>query len=213
MLVFVPPHPLVKHWMAICRNSATPSPMFRSALAELGRCLIYEAMRDFLPTMDAQVETPCGTADITFVDPTRPIKVVPVLRAGLVLLEQSFQVMPATETYHVGYARDEKTLEAKCYLNKLPKSFAADDLVLVADVMLATGGTMVQVIEDIISRGAKQENIRIVCALCAPPAMVKLSEKFKKIKVYTGIIDAEVNGDGFIVPGLGDAGDRAFGTL
>ena len=211
MLVFVPPHPLVKHWMAICRNSATPSPMFRSAIAELGRVLIYEAMRDFLPTMDAQVDTPMGQADITFVDVTRPIKVVPILRAGLVLLEQAQQVMPATETYHVGYARDEATLEAKCYLNKLPKSFSPDDLILISDVMLATGGTVFQVVEDILSRGAKQENIRIVCALCAPPAMVKLS-KFTKIKVYTGVIDAEINSQGFIVPGLGDAGDRAFGT-
>lgn len=213
MLVYVPPHPLVKHWLAICRNAMTPSGMFRGALAELGRILIYEAVRDFLPTMEGVVDSPMGPADVTFVDVTRPIKVVPVLRAGLVLLEQAQQVLPVSETYHVGYARDEETLLAKPYLNKLPKTFAEDDLILVTDVMLATGGTMVQVIDDIVSRGARPDNIRIVCALCAPPAMVKLSERFKGLKVYTAIIDPEVSDKGFILPGLGDAGDRSYGTL
>jgi len=213
MLVYVPPHPLVKHWLAICRNAATPGGMFRSAIAELGRIIIYEAMRDFLPTMEGVVDSPMGPAEVTFVDPTKPIKVVPILRAGLVLLEQAQQVIPVSETYHVGYARDEETLQAKPYLNKLPKAFAADDLILVTDTMLATGGTIVQVIDDIVSRGAQPSNIRIACIVAAPPAMVKLSEKYKGMKMYTAIIDPEVNEKGFIVPGLGDAGDRAFGTL
>ncbi|GAX84258.1 hypothetical protein CEUSTIGMA_g11681.t1 [Chlamydomonas eustigma] len=213
MLVYVPPHPLVKHWLAICRNAATPSGMFRSAIAELGRIIIYEAMRDFLPTMEGMVDSPMGPADVTFVDPTKPIKVVPILRAGLVLLEQAQQVIPVCETYHVGYARDEETLQAKPYLNKLPKSFSPDDLILVTEIMLATGGTIVQVIDDLVSRGAQPSNIRIACVVAAPPAMVKLSEKYKGLKMYTAIIDPEVNEKGFIVPGLGDAGDRAFGTL
>ncbi|KAG1664561.1 hypothetical protein FOA52_009444 [Chlamydomonas sp. UWO 241] len=213
MLVFVPPHPLVKHWLAICRNALTPSGMFRGAVAELGRILIYEAVRDLLQTMEGQVDTPCGTADVEFVDPTRPVKVVPILRAGLVLLEQASQVIPVSETYHVGYARDEVTLEATPYLNKLPAKFDADDRILVTDIMLATGGTMLKVIDDMVSRGASPENIRIVSVVCAPPAMVKLSEKYKGIKVFTAMIDPEVNEKGFIIPGLGDAGDRAFGTL
>ena len=89
--------------------------------------------------MDGQVETPAGVADVTFIDPTKPIKVVPVLRAGLVLLESTATLLPATETYHVGYSRDETTLESTCYLNKLPQLLSADDLVLVSDCMLATG--------------------------------------------------------------------------
>lgn len=212
MLVYVPPHPLVKHWLATCRNAMTPPGMFRAAMAELGRILIYEAVREFLPTMDGVVDTPCGEAEVTIVDPTKPIKVVPVLRAGLVLLEAAQQVLPVSETYHVGYARDDVTLEATAYLNKLPNSFAPDDRILVTDIMLATGGTMLKVIDELVARGADPSNIRIVSALAAPPAMVKLS-KYKGLKVYTAIIDPEVNAKGFIIPGLGDAGDRSFGTL
>ncbi|GBF97658.1 uracil phosphoribosyltransferase [Raphidocelis subcapitata] len=185
MLVYVPPHPLVKHWLAIARNAATPPSLFRSACAELGRILIYEAVREFLPTVETTVDTPVGPADVEFVDPTKPIKVVPILRAGLVLLEQAGTVLPMSETYHVGYVRDETTLKATPYLNKLPASLSPDDKILITDPMLATGGTMLQVIEDIVARGADPANIRIVCVVAAP---------------------------GYIVPGLGDAGDRAFGT-
>lgn len=106
---------------------------------------MYEAVRDLLPTLEGVVDTPTGTADVEFVDPTRPIKVVPILRAGLVLLEQAWAVLPAAETYHVGYVRDEETLQAKAYLNKLPATFSESDLILVADPMVATGGTMLQV--------------------------------------------------------------------
>jgi len=139
MLVFVPPHPLVAHWIAVMRNAATPSPIFRSAAAELGRILLYEAVREFLPTLQGQVDTPVGVADVTFVDPTKPVKVVPILRAGLVLLESAGTVLPACQTFHVGYARDEETLESRCYLNKLPEKLSPDDLIIVSDCMLATG--------------------------------------------------------------------------
>lgn len=212
MLIYVPPHPLVKHWVGVLRSKQTPGAVFRSAAAELGRILVYEAVRDWLPTIDAQVETPLAIADVTFIDPSRPIKVVPVLRAGLVLLEAASTLLPVTQTYHVGYRRDEATLEASCYLNKLPKSFNPDDLILVSDPMLATGGTLAQVLDDIVSRGADVANVRVVSVVCAPPALKLLGERFPGLKIYTGIIDAELNADGFIVPGLGDAGDRAFST-
>jgi uracil phosphoribosyltransferase len=212
--VYVPSHPLCKHWLAVARNAAAPPPVFRSALAELGRNLIYEAVaQDWLPTLDGQVETPCGTADCTFVDPNRPVKVVPILRAGLVLLEQAGTVLPQAETYHVGYARDEATLMATPYLNKLPASLSPDDRILVVDTMLATGGTVVQVMADLVARGADVGNVRLVCAVVAPPALKALGERFPRLKVYAGMIDAELDERGYIVPGLGDAGDRAFGTL
>ncbi|KAH7624331.1 hypothetical protein Ndes2526B_g00520 [Nannochloris sp. 'desiccata'] len=212
MLVYVPPHPLVAHWVAVMRNTASPSPIFRSAAAELGRILLYEAVREFLPTLQGQVETPVGVAEVTFVDPTKPVKVVPVLRAGLVLLENAATVLPASQTFHVGYARDEDTLESRCYLNKLPEKLSGDDLIVVSDCMLATGGTMVQVLTDLINRGADSSNIRIISAIAAPPALNKLNEAFPGLKIYTGIIDAELNDKGYIVPGMGDAGDRAFGN-
>lgn len=212
MLVFVPPHPLIKHWLAVLRNSATPSPTFRGAAAEMGRLLIYEAVREFLPTVDTTVQSPMGPAEATVVDPYRPLKVVPILRAGLILLEQASQVLPFHETYHVGYVRDEDTLSARAYLNKLPRYLSPEDLILIADPMLATGGTICQVVSDIIARGAVPGNIRVVSIVAAPPALRNLSERFPGLRVYTGIIDPEVNERGYIVPGLGDAGDRAFGN-
>lgn len=127
-------------------------------------------------------------------------------------MESAATLLPASRTFHVGYARDERTLEATPYLNKLPERLSADDRVLVVDVMLATGGTVVQVVEDLIARGASDENIRVVAAVCAPPALQALGERFGKLRVYAGMIDAELDERGFIVPGLGDAGDRAFGT-
>lgn len=214
MLVYVPPHPLVKHWMGVMRSIDTPTPVFRSAAAELGRILLYEMLREWMPTLDAQVQTPTGsTADATFVDPTRPIICVPVLRAGTVLLDQSQTLLPASITYHVGYVRNEENLEASCYLNKLPEKIDPNALCIVSDMMLATGGTMVQVIKDMVGRGADPSNIRIVSALAAPPALQKLNDAFPGLVVYTGMIDAEVDEKGYIIPGVGDAGDRAFGTL
>jgi uracil phosphoribosyltransferase len=223
--------------------------VFRSAIAELGRILVYEAADGWLPTLEGEVETPVGVADAVFVDPTQPVIVVPVLRAGLVMLEQvrkererererriegvfvlypgstgtpnhhplplsqAATVLPASKTYHVGYVRDEATLVATPYLNKLPATLSPDDRILIADTMLATGGTIVQVVEDVLSRGASDANVRIVAAVVAPPALKALGERFPKLKVYAGMIDAELDERGYIVPGLGDAGDRAFGTL
>lgn len=214
MLVYVPPHPLVKHWISVLRSAETPTPVFRSAAQELGKILLYELLREWMPTMDAQVMTPTGhMADATFVDPTKPFMCVPVLRAGLVLLEGTQTLVPSSVTYHVGYARNESTLESTCYLNKLPNSIDKDSKVIVSDLMLATGGTMAQVVEDLVKRGADPSNIRILSAIAAPPALKRLNDAHPGLVVYTGMIDAELDGNGYIVPGVGDAGDRAFGTV
>ena len=212
MLVFVPPHPLINHWLAIARNVQTPPAIFRSTLAELGRLLIYECARDWLPTFQAEVEGPLCNANVEMVDPSQPVAVVPVLRAGLVLLEEAKTVLPATNTYHLGFVRDEETLEAKMYLNKLPERFAEGQRILITDPMLATGGTMVQAIDECVARGADVRNIRIVCVVTCPPALTILSDKYPGLRLYAAMIDEELNDEGYIMPGLGDAGDRAFGT-
>lgn len=138
--VHVPPHPLIKHWLAVARNVQTPPAIFRSAISELSRILLYECVRDVLPTLEGQVETPMGVmADVEFVDPTKPVAVVPILRAGMAMLDQAMTTIPNHVTYHVGYVRDEVTLEAAPYLNKLPASFDMDSKILVTDIMLATG--------------------------------------------------------------------------
>jgi uracil phosphoribosyltransferase len=136
----VPPHPLVKHWLAVARNAQTPPAIFKSAITELSKLLLYECVRDMLPTTSAQVPTPMGVmADVEFVDPECPVAVVPVLRAGLAMAEGAQTMIPLSVTYHVGYVRDEETLEASAYLNKLPQSFDMDSKVVVLDIMLATG--------------------------------------------------------------------------
>ncbi|XAR68904.1 Uracil phosphoribosyltransferase [Bertholletia excelsa] len=212
MLVFVPPHPLIKHWVSVLRNEQTPCPIFKNAMAELGRLLIYEASRDWLPTIRGEIQSPMGVASVEFIDPREPVAVVPILRAGLALAEHASSILPATKTYHLGISRDEETLQPTVYLNKLPEKFPEGSRVFVVDPMLATGGTIVAAIDLIKEHGVDNKQIKVVSAVAAPPALQKLSEKFPGLHVYSGIIDPTVNDKGFIIPGLGDAGDRSFGT-
>ncbi|KAL5550267.1 hypothetical protein UlMin_000443 [Ulmus minor] len=212
MLVFVPPHPLIKHWVSVLRNEQTPCPIFRNALAELGRLLIYEASRDWLPTVTGEIQSPLGVASVEFIDPREPVAVIPILRAGLALAEHASSILPASKTYHLGVSRDEETLLPTIYLNKLPDKFPEGSRVFLVDPMLATGGTIVAALNLITERGVDNKQIKVISAIAAPPALQKLSEKFPGLHVYTGIIDPTVNEKGFIVPGLGDAGDRSFGT-
>ncbi|PON90800.1 Phosphoribosyltransferase-like [Trema orientale] len=173
MLVYVPPHPLIKHWVSVLRNEQTPSPIFRNAMAELGRLLMYEASRDWLPTVVGEIQTPMDIASVEFIDPREPVAVVPILRAGLALAEYASSILPATKTYHLGYQKN------------FPKAY-----------------------EYLLLIPCWQQ----ISAVAAPPALQKLSENFPGLQVYTGIIDPTVNDKGFIIPGLGDAGDRSFGT-
>ncbi|XP_054781749.1 uracil phosphoribosyltransferase [Prosopis cineraria] len=212
MLVYVPPHPLIKHWVSVLRNEQTPCPIFRNAMAELGRLLMYEASRDWLPTVAGEIQSPMGVASVEFIDPREPVAVVPILRAGLALAEHASSILPATKTYHLGISRDEETLQPTIYLNKLPDKFPEGSKVLVVDPMLATGGTIVAALKLLKDRGVGNKQIKVISCVSAPPALQKLSEQFPGLHVYTGIIDPTVNDKGFIIPGLGDAGDRSYGT-
>ncbi|GAV88843.1 Pribosyltran domain-containing protein [Cephalotus follicularis] len=212
MLVFVPPHPLIKHWVSVLRNEQTPCPIFKNAMAELGRLLIYEASRDWLPTVTGEIQSPMGVASVEFIDPREPVAVVPILRAGLALVEHASSILPAMKTYHLGISRDEETLQPTIYLNKLPDKFFERTRVFVVDPMLATGGTVLAALTLLKKRGVDNKHIKVISAVAAPPALQKLSENFPGLHVYTGIIDSTVNDKGFIIPGLGDAGDRSFGT-
>ncbi|KAF4401647.1 hypothetical protein G4B88_001841 [Cannabis sativa] len=212
MLVYVPPHPLIKHWVSVLRNEQTPSPIFRNAMAELGRLLMYEAARDWLPTVVGEIQTPMDVATVEFIDPREPVAVIPILRAGLALAEHASSILPATKTYHLGIIRDEETLQPSIYLNKLPEKFPEDSRVFVVDPMLATGGTIVAALNLIKECGVENNQIKVISAIAAPPALQKLSETFPGLQVYTGIIDPTVDDKGYIIPGLGDAGDRSFGN-
>lgn len=212
LLVYVPPHPLIKHWLAVARDVATPSVLFRSAITELGRWLTYEAARDWLETQETMIESPLATCPATLIDPQIPIAVVPILRAGLGLLEGAQTVLPLAKIYHLGLERNEQTLKPSCYLNKLPETLAPDTRVLITEPMLATGGSIMATMAELIQRGVDPALTRIVCVVAAPPALQKLSDAYPGLTVYSATIDEKVNDQGYIVPGLGDAGDRIFGT-
>jgi uracil phosphoribosyltransferase len=210
--VYVPPHPLIKHWLAVARDAGTPSVLFRSAMTELGRWLTYEAAREWLPTIEATVQTPLSTCDATLINPEVPVAVVPILRAGLGLLEGAQTLLPLASIYHLGLVRDERTLQPMCYLNKLPEKLDPQTRVLIVDPMLATGGSIMAAMAELTHRGVDPALTRIVCVVAAPPALQLLSNAYPGLIVYTATIDETVNSQGFIVPGLGDAGDRIFGT-
>ncbi|MBW4513547.1 MAG: uracil phosphoribosyltransferase [Scytonematopsis contorta HA4267-MV1] len=210
--VYVPPHPLIKHWLAVARDAGTPSVLFRSAMTELGRWLTYEAAREWLPTLDSEVQSPMGSCAATFINPEVPIAVVPILRAGLGLLEGAQTLLPLASIYHLGLVRNEETLQPMCYLNKLPNRFDPQTRVLITDPMLATGGSIMAAMSELTQRGIDPALTRIVCVVAAPPALQKLSAEYPGLIIYAATIDEGVNNQGFIVPGLGDAGDRIFGT-
>ncbi|KAM7526393.1 hypothetical protein LguiA_016295 [Lonicera macranthoides] len=220
MLVFVPPHPLIKHWVSVLRNEHTPPPIFKNAMAELGRLLMYEASRDWLPTITGEIQSPMGVADVEFIDPREPVAIVPILRAGLVLAENASSVLPATKTYHLVidshfllYKLKGLAEMRRHFCHWLPEFFSEGTQVFVVDPMLATGGTIVAALDLIKARGVDNKQIKVVSAVAAPPALQKLSEKFPGLHVYAGIIDPTVNEQGFIIPGLGDAGDRSFNSI
>jgi uracil phosphoribosyltransferase len=145
--VFVPPHPLIQHWLAVARDESTPSVLFRSAMTELGRWLTYEAIRDWLPTVDTAVNTPLAPCAATFINPEAPVAIVPILRAGLSLLDGAQALLPLASIYHIGVVRNEETLEPSVYLNKFPKEMPPGMKVLITEPMLATGGTMTTVMD------------------------------------------------------------------
>jgi uracil phosphoribosyltransferase len=210
--VYVPPHPLIQHWLAVARDESTPSVLFRSAMTELGRWLTYEAIRDWVPTLETTVNTPLAPCAATFINPEAPVAVIPILRAGLSLLDGAQSLLPLASTYHIGVVRNEETLEPTVYLNKFPQTFAPGTRVLITEPMLATGGTMVTVMDELIARGIDPGMVRIIAVVTSPTALQKLNVAYPGLIIYAAAIDAGLNDSGYIVPGLGDAGDRTYGT-
>jgi uracil phosphoribosyltransferase len=211
--VYVPPHPLIKHWLGMARNVETTPKIMRQTLAELGKWLAYEAIREWLPTIEIEIPTPMAETTATFVHPQTKLAIVPILRAGLTLVDGIQSVLPLESAiYHLGMVRNEQTLQPSCYLNKLPERFDPQTRILIAEPMMATGGTIMQAMHELVNRGIDPAYVRIISIVAAPPALQKLSEVYPTLSVYAAMIDEHVNESGFIVPGLGDVGDRAFGT-
>jgi uracil phosphoribosyltransferase len=211
--VYVPPHPLIQHWLGMARNVDTTPKILRQTLAELGKWLTYEAIRDWLPTVDFPIPTPIAETTATFIHPQTKLAIVPILRAGLTLVEGIQSVLPLESAiYHLGLVRNEETLLPSCYLNKLPDKFDPETRIIIAEPMLATGGTIMQAMLELTQRGINPAMVRIISIIAAPPALKQLGENYPSVIIYTATIDEHLNDVGYIVPGLGDVGDRAFGT-
>jgi uracil phosphoribosyltransferase len=205
--VLVIDHPLAKSLLSILRDARTPNPSFRAALRELTTMLIYEASRG-LATCEAPIETP--VAPTLAVRLSNPPLLVPILRAGLGMAEPAQALMPQSQMGFVGLARDEATLQPTQYMNSLPHDLTGRP-VYVLDPMLATGGSMVQTVKVLVARGAT--DITAICALAAPEGLNALAKAGVPVRVVTASIDERLNEVGYIVPGLGDAGDRQFGAV
>jgi uracil phosphoribosyltransferase len=198
-------HPVVAHRITELRDVATGRDRFRTVLGELSSLLAYEALRD-LGTRPSEVRTPVGVAHGTVV--SERVLVVPILRAGLGMVGGIQAVIPDTEVAHLGMRRNEETLAAVTYLDGLPADLSGRRVV-VCDPMLATGGSLAQGARLVAARGA--ERIAVLCVLASVPGIERFAGEFPEVSVTCAALDLELDGRGYIVPGLGDAGDRLFG--
>ena len=200
-------HPLVAHKLSLMRNKATPSAQFRTLLREISMLLGYEVLRD-LPTELRDIETPVGPTRAPFLK-GKKLVFVPILRAGNGLLDGLLDLVPSARVGHIGVYRDPATLAAVEYYCKLPED-VAERLVLLCDPMLATAHSASAAVTLLKQRGVKQ--IRLLCLLAAPEGLRTITREHPDLPIFTGAIDSHLNDHAYIVPGLGDAGDRLFGT-
>ena len=203
---FVSNHPLIQNKMAMLRNKNTCTKEFKEIISEVAMLLCYEATRH-IELVPAKVETPIAEADVNVIN--RGFAIVPILRAGMGMLDGLLTLMPTAKVGFIGLYRDPETLKPVEYYCKLPNGIENME-VFVTDPMLATGGTAVAGIDFIKEKGAKK--ITFLCILAAPDGVKKLREAHPDVDIYAAAYDEKLNDHGYIVPGLGDAGDRIFGT-
>lgn len=194
------------HKLTIMRNKDTGTKDFRENLDEIAELMAYEVCRD-LPVKPVSVETPIGPTTGSTI--SREIVICPILRAGIGLLDGIRRLVPTAKVGFIGMYRDEETLQPHEYFAKFPSNLE-DAIVMVVDPMLATGGSAVDAINAVKKRGAK--NIRLVCLVGVPEGVKKVQEAHPDVDIYLAALDDHLNENGYIVPGLGDAGDRIFGT-
>ena len=205
--LFVMDHPLIQHKLSHMRDKNTGSKEFRELLNEISMLMAYEVTRD-LPLVEVEVETPITTCKTKMLA-GKKLGVVPILRAGLGMLDGVLELMPAAKVGHVGLYRDPETLEPVEYYCKLPTDVTERDLI-VLDPMLATGGSASAAITFIKNRGCK--SIHMMNLIAAPEGIERVQKEHPDVDIYVGCVDEKLNDHGYIIPGLGDAGDRLFGT-
>lgn len=202
-------HPLIQHKLTIMRMKETGTKDFRQLLEEISMLMTYEITRDF-PLKDVEIETPMGKCTGKQLAASRKVCVVPILRAGLGLQSGVVNMIPTAKVGHIGLYRDPETLKPVEYYCKMPSDIA-ERTMLVVDPMLATGGSASAAITMLKEKGAK--NLILMCLVAAPEGVQVINEDHPDVPVYVASVDDHLNDHGYIVPGLGDAGDRIFGTI
>ena len=205
--VVVMDHPLIQHKIGYIRRIDTGTKDFRQTIGEIANLICYEATRE-LKLSEVEIETPICKTKVKELE-GKKMAIVPILRAGLGMVDGMLQLIPAAKVGHIGLYRDEKTLEPVEYYCKLPEDCAQRE-VFVVDPMLATGGSSSAAIHILKERGCK--NIHFMCIIAAPEGVERMKKEHPDVDIYIGAMDEKLNENGYIVPGLGDAGDRIFGT-
>lgn len=205
--VVVMDHPLIQHKIGLIRRTETGTKDFRQTIGEIAMLICYEATRD-LKLSDVEIETPICKATVKELK-GKKMAIIPILRAGLGMVDGVLELIPAAKVGHIGLYRDPETLDPVEYYCKLPADCADRD-VFVVDPMLATGGSAAAAIQMLKDKGCK--NIHFMCIIAAPEGVAKMQELHPDVDIYIGALDEKLNDHGYIVPGLGDAGDRIFGT-
>ena len=200
-------HLLIKHKISLLRDSSTSSKEFRELVSEIAMLMCYEATRD-LPLKEIDIETPMGTARSEILNNVK-VAFVPILRAGLGMMDGMIELIPAAKVGHIGMYRDPETLNPEQYYCKLPTDIARRD-VYVLDPMLATGGSAVGAVNILKKAGVK--NIKLLCIIACPEGIAAFTQAHPDVQLFCGTVDKGLNEEGYIVPGLGDCGDRIFGT-
>ena len=200
-------HPLIRHKLAIIRNKDTDTKQFREIISELATLMAYESFKD-VPTQQIEVETPLEKTTQTIVK-ENSIAIVPILRAGLGMVDGILSLFPAAKVGHIGLYRNEETLEPQEYYCKLPANIE-NKVVMVVDPMLATGGSACDAVKMLKKRGCKK--IKLMSILAAPEGVKKIANEHPDVEIFVSTLDRCLNEHGYILPGLGDAGDRIFGT-
>lgn len=205
--VYVFDHPLIQHKLTYIRDVKTGTKEFRELVDEVATLMAFEITRE-MPLEEVEIQTPVATAKSKVLT-GKKIGLVPILRAGLGMVEGVLKVIPAAKVGHIGLYRDPKTLQPVEYYVKLPSDVEEREFIVV-DPMLATGGSAIEAIHSLKKRGAK--NIKFMCLIAAPEGVELLKEAHPDVDIYIAALDEKLNEKGYIVPGLGDAGDRLFGT-
>ncbi|MGD9580427.1 MAG: uracil phosphoribosyltransferase [Vampirovibrionia bacterium] len=204
---------LAKHNLSVLRDKDTPSEVFRMATRRLARLILTEAVKD-LPLKTVTIETPLVKTESQILSPDYEIIVAPILRAALTFSEVLQDLVPTAKVYHIGLYRDEETLQPVTYYNKIPQNIKDPNkvIVFVLDPMFATGGSAIEAVKIFRGLNIPEENISFVSLIAAPEGVKKFRESYKNVKLVTGCVDKQLNDKGYILPGLGDAGDRTFNT-